>query len=223
MDLIYIPPGSFIMGSQFDEPGRGEDEAPLRVNITKGYFLQTTEVTQQQWENVMGNNPANFNECGGDCPVENISWLDAKRFIDRLNRLEQTTAYRLPTEAEWEYAARAGNQGWFCFGNDQNIFNEYAWYKGNSDGRTQAVAQKKPNAWGLFDVHGNVWELCQDWDGTYPAGTATDPSGPSKGYYRVARGGAWYYPMLHARNANRFYVLEDDENYTVGFRIVMTP
>ncbi|MBW1994515.1 MAG: SUMF1/EgtB/PvdO family nonheme iron enzyme [Deltaproteobacteria bacterium] len=220
MEFVYVPPGSFIMGSPFDEPGRGKDERAYSVTISKGFFIQTTEVTQRQWHAVMGNNPSAFDDCGWECPVESISWYDVQDFIDRLNDIEAPRSYRLPTEAEWEYAARAGNQGWFCFGSDSNMLKDYAWYKDNSGGQTQPVAQKKPNQWGLYDVHGNVWELCQDWGGEYPKQAAVNPTGPRKGYFRIARGGSWFSAMLQARSANRFYVLPEDRNYTVGFRLI---
>ena len=207
MEFAYIPPGRFIMGSPFDEPGRREDEKQRNVTIANGFFMQTTEVTQNQWMALMEKNPANFDECGGDCPVESVSWREVQEFITRVNDLEKTGNYRLPTESEWEYAARAGNTGWFCFGSDPNRFPEYAWFRGNSDGRTHPVAQKLPNEWGLYDVHGNVWEWCQDRDGEYV----------------LVRGGSWYYPMLFARSANRFYVFPEDRNYTIGFRLVQTP
>ena len=171
MKFVPIPRGTFTMGSPFDEPGRADDEKLHRVRLTKRFFMQTTEVTQRHWYAVMGNNPSIFDDCGWDCPVENVSWFDVLEFIARLNQLEKTNKYRLPTEAEWEYAARAGSRGWFCFGSEGNMFKDYAWYKENSEGRPHPVAQKKPNAWGLYDVHGNVWEWCRDWDGEYSLGS----------------------------------------------------
>jgi formylglycine-generating enzyme required for sulfatase activity len=207
MDFVYIPPGKFIMGSPFDEPGRGEDENQKNVTIGNGFFMQTTEVTQAQWMALMERNPSNFDECGRDCPVESVSFSDVQDFIERLNELEETERYRLPTESEWEYATRSGQDGWFCFGSDQNRFPEYGWYKGNAGGHPHPVGQKKPNDWGLYDVHGNVWEWCQD----------------QEREYRLVRGGSWYYPMLFARSANRFFVFPRDRNYTIGFRLVMSP
>jgi len=207
MDFVYIPPGKFVMGSPFDEPGRGKDENQKQITISQGFFMQITEVTQAQWMAVMERNLSNFDECGSDCPVESVSWQDANTFIKRLNALEETESYRLPKEAEWEYATRTGEPGWFCFGSDHSKFPEYAWYKGNSQGRPHPVARKKPNQWGLYDVHGNVWEWCQDREGDY----------------RLARGGSWFYPMLFARSANRFFIFPKDRNYTVGFRLVKTP
>ena len=143
MEFAYIPPGKFIMGSPFDEPGRGKDENQSTVTIGRGFFIQVTEVTQQQWQTVMGRNPSNFDSCGLDCPVENVSWKDTIEFIDRLNELENTDTYRLPKETEWEYAARAGSTGWFSFGSDENKFMDYGWYKNNAGGKPHPVAQKK--------------------------------------------------------------------------------
>ncbi len=222
MKFVYIPPGKFVMGSQFDEPERGKDEQPHSVTIPRGFFIHATEITQGQWQAVMGSNPSHFDDCGQDCPVENVSWNDVRKYIDRLNMLEETNSYRLPTEAEWEYTARAGSSTWFFFGNDAHQFGDYAWYKNNSGNTPHPVAQKEPNQWGLYDVHGNSWEWCQNWAGPYPSGSATNPTGPGKGNHRVVRGGSWFYGMLQARSANRFYLFPDDRNYTVGFRLVQS-
>jgi len=137
--------------------------------------MQTTEVTQGQWQDVMGGNPSYFKKCGEACPVEWVSWNDAQRFIEKLNAKEDTKRYRLPTEAEWEYACRAGSQASFSFGNDVDALPEYAWYRANSEKRTHPVGRRKPNPHGLNDMHGNVWEWCQDWYGRYPEGQVTAP------------------------------------------------
>ncbi len=223
MKFVYIPPGEIIMGSQFDEPGREKDEQPYPVTISPGFFIQDTEITQGQWKAVMGDNPSVFDDCGLDCPVENVSWNDIREYINRLNMLEETESYRLPTEAEWEYSTRAGSVTWFSFGNEVDKFGDYAWYKNNSGNKPHPVAQKNPNPWGLFDVHGNVWEWCQSWGGPYPSGPVTNPLGPSNGNFKVVRGGSWFYSMLHARSANRFYLYPNDRNYTVGFRLIQNP
>jgi formylglycine-generating enzyme required for sulfatase activity len=169
------------------------------VTLTKGFYMQSTEVTQGQWKAVMGNNPSYFKNCGDDCPVEQVSWNDVQEFIRKLNRREGGNKYRLPTESEWEYVARAGTDIPFAFG--RCLSTDQANYDGNyplsecSKGeyrqRTISVASFKPNSWGLYDMHGNVWEWCQDWYGDYPSGSATDPSGSSGGSYRVLRGGGW--------------------------------
>ena len=222
MKFVYIPPGTFDMGSHFDEPGRGKDEQPYKVTMPRGFFIHTTEITQGQWQAVMGSNPSHFDDCGLDCPVENVSWNDVQKYIYRLNMLEETNSYRLPTEAEWEYTARAGSSTWFFFGNDVHKFGDYAWFKNNSGNIPHPVAQKEPNQWGLYDVHGNAWEWCQSWGGPYPSGSATNPTGPGNGNFRIVRGGSWFYGMLQARSANRFYLFPDDRNYTVGFRLVQS-
>ena len=191
MEFIPIPPGSFMMGSPSNESGRYDNEKQHRVTLTKGFHMQTTEVTQRQWKAVMGNNPSNFKNCGDNCPVEEVSWNDVQDFIRKLNQREGGSKYRLPTEAEWEYAARAGTTTRFSFGDDEGRLGEYAWYSGNSGRKTHSVGQKTPNAWDLYDMHGNVWEWCQDWYGDYPSGSVTDSIGPSSGSRRVIRGGSW--------------------------------
>ncbi|MBN1847182.1 MAG: SUMF1/EgtB/PvdO family nonheme iron enzyme, partial [Deltaproteobacteria bacterium] len=192
MKFVYIFPGTFTMGSPANEKDRDDNELQHQVTLTKGFYMQTTEVTQGQWKDVMGNNPSYFKNCGDDCPLESISWNDAQEFINRLNRKEGAQKYRLPTEAEWEYACRAGSTTRFYFGDSESDLGEYAWYDGNSGGKTHPLAQKRPNAWGLYDMHGNVWEWCEDWYGeTIHPGSVTDPIGASGGSYRVLRGGSW--------------------------------
>jgi len=165
MTFSYIPPGTFMMGSPQDELGRdsrGFGEGQHEVTLTKGYFMQTTEITQGQWKAVMGNNPSLFNNCGDNCPAENFHWDDVQDFINALNQKEKTTKYRLPTEAEWEYAARAGSTTAFPNGDISDIdcndpkLDAIGWYCGNADDKTHPVAQKKANKFNLFDMHGNV-------------------------------------------------------------------
>ncbi len=226
MEFVYIPPGTFMMGSPPNEPGRVDNEKQHRVTLTKGFYLQTTEVTQGLWENVMGNDPSYFKECGDDCPVEQVSWHDAQDFISELNkreRLEGTDRYRLPTEAEWEYACRAGTTGKYYFGNDETMLREYAWYAKNSVYETHPVRQRKPNKWGLYDMHGNVWEWCQDWYGDYRSGSVTNPRGPFTGEHRVLRGGSWYGNQELARCAYRSIFGTPTNCYTIiGFRLART-
>jgi formylglycine-generating enzyme required for sulfatase activity/uncharacterized caspase-like protein len=223
MEFVYVKPASFMMGSPSSKQGRGSYEKQHRVTLTKGYYLQTTEVTQGQWRAIMGNNPSRFSNCGDDCPVEKVSWNDVQAFISKLNRKEGTNRYRLPTEAEWEYAARAGSTSRFCFGDDEDRLSEYAWYVRNSGGKTHSVAQKKPNAWILYDMHGNVWEWCQDWYSDYPSGSVTDPTGPSSGSSRVYRGGCWLNLAGLCRSANRLWYLPGYRSHRLGFRLALSP
>jgi len=211
MSFMLIPAGSFTMGSPTSEPGRDTDEQQHPVTISKPFYLQTTEVTQKQWTQVMGNNPAYFKDCGDDCPVEWVSWDDAQEFIRRLNQKEGGKGYRLPSEAQWEYACRAGSTGSFCFGDEEAKLGEYAWYYGNSGSKPHPVGKKKPNAFGLYDMHGNVFEWCQDRYGDYPTSQVTDPTGPKTGEFSVLRGGAWSPLARSLRSAFR-------HSYTPRFR-----
>ena len=219
MSFVLIPAGSFTMGSPAGEPGRDPDERLHPVTISNPFYLQTTEVTQKQWTQLMGNNPSSFKDRGDDCPVENISWNGAQEFILKLNQKESGAKYRLPTEAEWEYACRAGNKGRFCFGDEEARLGEYAWYSGNSGGKTHPVGQKKPNTWGLYDMHGNVWEWCQDWYGDYSTSQVTDPTGPKAGEGRVFRGGSWGIYAKHVRSASRNGRRPGYRHYYLGFRV----
>ncbi|KPA12857.1 serine/threonine protein kinase [Candidatus Magnetomorum sp. HK-1] len=227
MNFVYIHPGTFIMGSPPDEPGRETDETRHVVTLTNGYFIQTTEITQGQWKEIMGNNPSVFNTCGDNCPVENITWNNVQSFIDKLNQKEGTDKYRLPTEAEWEYAARAGTTTAIPNGQmietsceyDSNM-DEMGWYCGNAD-KTHPVAQKKPNKWWLFDMHGNVWEFCQDWYDSYPVDPVVNPVGPGSGPYRVLRGGSWRSPGANSsRSASRHNISSKSYYNNVGARLV---
>jgi formylglycine-generating enzyme required for sulfatase activity len=181
MELVLIQPGRFMIGS-----GSGGDALQHEVTITQPFYIGRYEVTQAQWQSVMGNNPSGFDKCGGNCPVEMVSWNDAEGFISRLNSQGGDYTYRLPTEAEWDYAALAGTTGDYA-GN----LDALAWYDQNADGRTHPAGTKQPNAWGLYDMHGNVWEWCQDWYGGYKAAPSADPQGPANGTSRVLRGGSW--------------------------------
>ncbi|MCD6185004.1 MAG: formylglycine-generating enzyme family protein, partial [Deltaproteobacteria bacterium] len=196
--FVYIKPGTFMMGSPSGESGRDDDEKQHKVTLTRGFYMQTTEVTQGQWKAVMGTRPWSGGKYVRDAdnnPAVYISWKDAQEFIKKLNRKEGGGKYRLPTEAEWEYACRAGSTTRFCFGDSGSQLGGYAWWDGNTDnvGEDYAhrVGAKKSNAWGLYDMHGNVWEWCQDWFGKYPSGSVTDPAGHSTGSVRVGRGGSW--------------------------------
>ena len=224
MTFELISAGTFTMGSPTDELGRWNDETQHEVTLTKSFYMQTTEVTQGQWRAVMGSNPSDFSDCGDDCPVETVSWDDVQEFIEKLNQMEGTDKYRLPTEAEWEYASRAGSTTAFANGEITNIdcddpnLDQMAWYCGNADITTHPVAQKDPNDWGLYDMHGNVWEWCEDWYGAY-SGPVTDPTGPSSGTIRVLRGGSWDFNAMYCRSASRYGLKPDNRSYDIGFRV----
>ena len=230
MEFVLIKPGKFMMGSPEDEPGRYTGERPHPVNLTGPFHMQTTEVTQAQWKALMSKNPSSHKRCGDNCPVEQVSWDDVQKFIQKLNQKETTDKYRLPTEAEWEYACRAGSKTAFPNGSittlqcdvDDNL-NAIAWYCGNSQNLVHPVAGKEPNAWGLYDMLGNVQEWCQDWFGGYPDDEVVNPKGPKKGSYRVMRGGTWYSPARDVRSASRFGSPPRYRFQHIGFRLCMTP
>lgn len=208
-NFVLIPAGTFMMG----------DVSKRQMEITKPFYMQTTEVTQGQWQKVMGNNPSLLKDCGENCPVENISWVDVQEFVRRLNQVEGTNKYRLPTEAEWEYACRAGTQTKYPFGDSAHLLDEYAWFDKNSGRRTNPVAKKKPNAWGLYDMQGNVSEWCHDWYGDYPSAKGSDYKGPASGHHKVIRGGAWLssaQTVNCSSRGNDFHVVRC---YDIGFRL----
>ncbi len=244
MEFVKIPAGSFLMGSDTsncppDDPFTtrnerqecvnrvGRSEMPRhRVTISQAFYMGKYEVTQEQWYKVMGNNPSKFKseEVGGDSrrhPVEQVSWHDAQAFIRRLNEMEPERTYRLPTEAEWEYACRAGTTGDYA-GNVDSM----AWHHDNSGGRTHPVGQKQPNAFGLYDMHGNVWEWCEDdWHGSYD-GAPDDGRAwvdiSARGSLRVYRGGSWYGDAVYCRSAFRnAWSLGYRVSY-LGFRLLRT-
>ena len=219
MEFVWIPAGEFLMGSPNYEEGRESDERQHEVRISQGFWMAKYEVTQGEWELVMGSNPSHFDECGPRCPVETVSWNDVQEFIRRLNERETDRGYRyrLPAEAEWEYAARAGTTG-----ARHGELDEVAWYSDNSGNSTHSVGQKRANAWGLHDVLGNVLEWTGDWYGEYPAGRATDSGGPSTGSARVARGGGWNGRARLVRSANRGSGSSGRRYGNVGFRLVRT-
>ncbi len=228
MEFVYIEPGTFTMGSPSDEAGREDDEILHEVTLTQGFYMQTTEVSQGEWNAVMDYNPAYFENCGGDCPVERVTWNDALDFIDELNAAAEGT-YRLPTEAEWEYAARAGSTAAFASGSitetgcglDPSL-DAAGWYCYNAD-ETHPAAIKKPNAWGLYDMHGNVWEWCSDWYDSYPSGPVTDPEGPLIGSARVMRGGSWLNVAASCRSARREQEIPTHVSRCCGLRLVLVP
>jgi formylglycine-generating enzyme required for sulfatase activity len=215
-EFVLVPAGTFTMG------GKGSDEEPHQVRISEPFFMQTTEVTQAQWRKVMGNNPAKF--ICNDCPVEQVSWEDIQEFIGKLNEMEETDKYRLPTEAQWEYAARSGGkQETYAGTSDASKFDSYAWYHDNSSNKTHPVGSKLPNGLGLYDMSGNVWEWVQDWFDTYPYGSVTDPVGPSAGMCRVYRGSAYNDWLVKREITSRNYGPPKLKLSWLGFRLVRAP
>jgi len=226
MTFVLIPAGTFVMGSPEHEPGRNDDETQHEVTISQSFRLQNTPVTQAQWQTLMGKNLASFIQGGGDCPVDGISWHDCQEFIKKLNAREEGI-YRLPTEAEWEYACRAGSAGALPNGELTTLFCDLdpnldglGWYCGNSDRHTHPLAHKTPNAWGLYDMHGNVYEWCQDWYGEYSSNLLTNPGGPGSGQRRVVRGGSWFSSAKNCRAAARLGMSPDSKTPYLGFRIL---
>ena len=212
-------------GIRLDYDDDDDDEIPHQVTLTKPFELGVYQVTQAQYQKVMGTNPSHFK--GPQNPVEQVSWDEAVEFCRKLSALPAEKAagyvYRLPTESEWEYACRAATRTEYSFGDGDSELGDYAWYKDNSGGTTHPVGEKKPNPWGLYDMHGNVFEWCQDWYGDYPSGAVTDPTGPSScslGSLRVNRGGGWNVDSEFCRSAFRFRGSPDDRGSDLGFRVL---
>ena len=225
LHFVFIKSGSFLMGSPESEAGRDPDESPLRqVQISRPFYLGTFEVTQQQFEAVMNYNPSIFDdfEESPAHPVENISWEEADLFIKKLNALN-IGSFRLPTEAEWEYACRADTQSAYYWGNDMksNGESEYTWANSRSFAMTHPVGTKKANEWGLYDMAGNVWEWCSDWYGKYKDKPEIDPKGPEAGKNKVFRGGSWYDFHPSHRSANRHRHGINKGYAAIGLRLVM--
>ena len=234
LDMVWIEPGTFRMGSPEDELGRDYNETQHQVTLTKGYWMGQYEVTQAQYEAVMGTNPSDFN--GADLPVEQVSWDDAMEFCAKLTasakaagRLPAGYEYTLPTEAQWEYACRGGTRGALNNGKymsdkfECDEMDEVGWYWYNSDYMTHPVGQKQPNAFRLYDAHGNVCEWCLDWYGDYPTGPVTDPAGPETGSHRVMRGGSYGDDACDCRSAVRSYSSPSESYNFCGFRVALTP
>jgi formylglycine-generating enzyme required for sulfatase activity len=217
MEFVLIPAGTFMMGSPDSDPDAFPIEKPVhQVTLSQAFYLGKYPVTQAQWEAVMGTNPSQFK--GADRPVENVSWDDVQAFMQKLSEREGGDHYRLPTEAQWEYACRAGSSTRYHFGDDAAQLGNYAWYYQNSDNQTHPVGQKQPNAWGLYDMHGNVWEWVQDWYGAYTSNPVTDPISPTSGARRVFRGGDWGNAARYVRAANRSAYEPGNRVGDLGFR-----
>ena len=208
--MRWIEPGTFVMGSPNGEEGRDSDEGPRhKVTLRQGFWMADSECTQAVYEAVMGTNPSDFK--GADRPVEQVSWNEVQAFLTKLNALVPGPDFRLPTEAEWEYAARAGTTK-----ARYGALDAIAWRVG---GETHPVKRKQPNAWGLYDMLGNIWEWCADWYGSYDSGHAYDPIGPTEGTYRVLRGGGWFSPARSVRAAFRDRVDPSSRHSSFGFRL----
>ena len=225
MEMLWVRPGTFEMGSPSSEKYRQGRETPHSVTLTQGFYLGKHEVTQSQWEKVMVSNPSRYK--GGNRPVESVSWTEVTAFCDKLTELERKAgrlpagmSYQLPTEAQWEYACRAGTKTAFSFGAE--LTSEQANISGGS-GETVDVGKYPGNSWGFHDMHGNVFEWCADWYGAYPTGAVGDPVGPADGAYRVFRGGSWTSTANFARSAFRFRFEPAISNYALGFRLSLRP
>lgn len=224
MRFVLLPAGQFLMGSPSSEAGRRLDEVLHQVSLSRPFYLMTTPVTQAQWQAVMGNNPAYFQD--PQRPVESISWLEIQEFLKRLNA-HQGAKYRLPSEAEWEYACRAGSKSAFCFGDHESQLAEYGWFEDNSQQgyelkQTHPVALLSANAWGLYDMHGNIWEWVMDGYEAHHISAATDPTGSFDSDTKVIKGGRWNSPASSCRSASRSQ-LEPDQNQpgSLGFRLAL--
>lgn len=227
MEFVFCPPGEFMMGVHVSEPGWNVKDNQHNVKLTKGFYIQNTEVTQDQWKMLMGTNPSFYSGCGDNCPVEQVSWDDCRKYIERINKIDPGKNYRLPTEAEWEYACRADTASLYSWGNGADCYKANF---GNSifsqecnpinAGRPRPVASYPPNAWGLYDMHGNVLEWCQDWHAAYNAQNGqTDPTGPSSGSFRICRGGGWYTDAGYVRSAARTWNNPAHKGNGLGFRL----
>ncbi|MCY2931224.1 MAG: formylglycine-generating enzyme family protein [Planctomycetota bacterium] len=222
MTLALIPAGQFTMGSPEGEKNRQGNEGPQHeVTISKPFYVGICEVTQEQYQAVMGKNPSFFK--GAKNPVENVTWDNAVEFCKKLSEKTGKTV-TLPTEAQWEYACRAGSKTAFHYGDDADNagLGDHAWYVENCKDTTHPVGGKKPNAWGLYDMHGNVWEWCSDWESpSYAGAGATDPQGPDRGVSRILRGGGWSLAAKYCRSAERVGCEPGQRSNIFGFRVVV--
>lgn len=230
MAFVHLPPGRFLMGSPATEPGHREDETLHEVTLTRGFWMGRDEVTQGEWRRVMGEaephpeKPSPFRHDDPRYPVVSVSYADVAEFLRRLEALSPGNRFRLPTEAEWEYACRAGTTSAFSTG--RSLTGAEADLDARADpggawlGHPAPVGSFAPNTWGLHDLHGNAWEWTSDWYAPYPSGPTTDPRGPATGTLKVIRGGSWYFDAANARSAARATHAPEDWGFSLGFRIV---
>lgn len=230
MTLVRIPGGKFTMGSPATEAGRDSDETLQEVSIPSSFYLGVFEVTRGEYRRLTGGNPSYFSSVSSFdrssvLPVERVTWEEAVQFCRRLSELpEERSAgrvYRLPSEAEWEYSCRAGNSTAFCFGDDANRLGEFAWYAANSKGLTHPVGTRSPNAWGLYDMHGNVWEWCADWYSEHADEEPVRASLKQSGTDRVLRGGGWGLGAAFCRSAYRAGAGPKGRGLNAGFRVAL--
>ncbi|MBQ7743129.1 MAG: formylglycine-generating enzyme family protein [Bacteroidaceae bacterium] len=216
--MMPVEGGTFMMGATAEQTDAYSAEKPAHQVTLGSYYIGQTEVTQELWEAVMGSNPSNWK--GDRLPVEQVSWNDCQTFIAKLNELTGEK-FRLPTEAEWEFAARGGNKSMHYQYSGSNDIDEVAWYSSNSDNKTHSVASKHPNELGIYDMSGNVWEWCQDWYGGYSSEAQTNPTGPTSGSYRVDRGGSWSNNAAGCRAATRLSGTPTFTGLTLGLRLAL--
>ena len=217
-NMVWVDGGTFRMGATSEQGSEISDEKPVHSVTLSGYYIGKTEVTQALWQAVMGSNPSYFE--GDDLPVEQVSWDDCQEFIRKLNSLTGQN-FRLPTEAEWEFACRGGNNSRGYKYSGSNYIDNVAWYDGNSGGKTHPVATKSPNELGIYDMSGNVWEWCADWYGDYSSGRQTNPKGPYDGSSRVGRGGSWIINARGCRSSNRNNGNPTYRNDGLGLRLAL--
>ena len=219
-NMVYVSGGAFTMGATSEQGSdANDDEKPTHSVTISNFYLCKYEVTQALWRAVMGNNPSSFK--GNSLPVGNVSWNDCQTFISRLNNLTGKN-FRLPTESEWEYAARGGNRSRGYKYSGSNVLSDVAWYDDNSGSKTHPVGSKSPNELGLYDMSGNVWEWCSDWYGTYSSSSQTNPTGASSGSGRVDRGGSWLGGAWLCRSSNRDNIAPVGRDYDLGLRLALS-
>jgi len=228
IEMIWVNPGIFAMGSLPDEDGRSDGETLHNVKISRGFWIGKYQITQGQYEALTGVNPSQYKIAGIDAPVERVTWNEASEYCAKLTsierdarRLPEGCAYALPTEARWEYACRAGSRG--AFGGN-GVLADMGWYYDNSEIKTEhTVGKKRPNDWGIYDMHGNVCEWCEDWMGPYPKEDVVDPTGPKTGHEKILRGGSHCSIPRYCRSAMRFADYPGGRQDDLGFRITLSP